>query len=108
MIYIFDNYFRNETENIENNFLNFNLNEDVKVVISNEDFNKFERVKFDDINKDNCDCLICIENFNCDDEIVKIKCNHMFHCNCIKSWLCRESNKCPICRLEVGKGVALI
>ena len=41
------------------------------------------------------------------DELVKIKCNHIFHCHCIKSWLCNESNKCPVCRIEVGKGIAL-
>jgi transglutaminase/protease-like cytokinesis protein 3 len=104
IIYIFDNYFRNDGLEIDLS----NLNDNIKIIITEDDFNKFERINYDSINKDNNDCLICIESFNENDEIVKIKCNHYFHCNCIKSWLCNESNKCPICRIEVGNGKALI
>ena len=38
--------------------------------------------------------------------IVKLNCNHEFHKDCIKKWLCDNSTKCPVCRVEVAKGKA--
>jgi hypothetical protein len=52
----------------------------------------------------NIECSICLENFIDNDKLIKLKCNHNFHHNCIKNWLCKESNKCPVCRIEVAKG----
>jgi hypothetical protein len=57
--------------------------------------------KLQTINKE---CSVCLENFIENDELIKLKCNHNFHYNCIKNWLCKESNKCPVCRIEVAKG----
>ena len=64
---------------------------------------------FGHINKDlnsieSIECLICTEAFIGDDIIKKIKCNHLFHTDCIKPWLCEESNKCPVCRIDIDKG----
>ena len=52
------------------------------------------------------DCNICIECFNKGDNIVKLNCKHEFHKDCIKKWLCNNSTKCPVCRVEVAKGKA--
>jgi hypothetical protein len=106
-------------ENINNiqtlfNITNFTLNgdnvplnlENVKVILNNEQFENLETIEYKKIdNKELMKCLICIEDFNDNDIIKKIKCNHIFHTNCIKGWLCKESNKCPICRVEVDKGI---
>ena len=82
------------------------LYEDVKIILSDEQFNNLECTSFKELNlNENKECLICIENFNDDDDVIKIPCNHIFHKNCIKSWVCEESNKCPICRVEVDKGI---
>ena len=87
------------------NIINYSLYDNVKVVLNEDTFNNLEKINFNDINKELFkDCLICLDTFEEDDEIIKIKCNHVFHCNCIKSWLCKESNKCPVCRIEVDKG----
>ena len=90
------------------NFINGSQTyEDIKVVLTEEQFNHqkhyfFKELKCDDLKE----CLICMQEFENEDEVTKITCNHIFHKNCIKNWVCRESNKCPICRLEVDKGTA--
>jgi len=78
--------------------------EDIIIALEEEEFNK----EIEIINFNNLECLecsVCLENFNEEHKIIKIKCNHTFHDQCIKQWLCNESNKCPICRIEIGKGV---
>jgi len=80
--------------------------EDVKIVLNEEQFNNLECKCYKDLNLNEFkECLICIDNFNKEDEIIKIKCNHIFHKNCIKSWLCEESNKCPVCRISIDEGI---
>jgi len=43
-------------------------------------------------------CLICLDDFKEETIIRKIKCMHLFHKDCIDSWLLKESFKCPLCR----------
>ena len=110
LINIIDNYIRN-TEHLYlndvlptlDNFNNIILNEDVKIILDEEEFDNLERIKYDKSDK-SLECLICLDTFEEEENLIKIKCNHIFHCNCIKNWLCEESNKCPVCRIEVGKG----
>ena len=73
--------------------------EDVKVVLSEREFNKLNV----DIIQDEIDneCNICIENFKKDNQVIKLDCNHMFHKECIKKWLCEEKVNCPVCRKDV-------
>ena len=93
------------TDNSNNIFNMINQYEDVKVILSEEQFNNLEHFNYDDSLCSDKDCLICIQSFEDNNEITKIKCNHMFHKKCIKTWLCEESNKCPICRSEIEKGI---
>jgi hypothetical protein len=110
LIDIIDNYIRN-TEHLYindvlptlDNFNNIILNEDVKIILDKEEFDNLERIKYDKSDK-SLECLICLDAFEDKENLIKIKCNHIFHCNCIKNWLCEESNKCPVCRIEIGKG----
>jgi hypothetical protein len=96
----------------DNNIFNFmnidRIYEDIKVILTEEQFNNQKHYIFKELNccNDLKECLICIQEFNDDDEVTKITCNHIFHKNCIKNWVCEESNKCPICRIEVDKGIA--
>jgi hypothetical protein len=79
--------------------------EDVVVSLTEEQFNELTCYECSDENKEK-DCNICIECFNKDDSIVKLNCSHEFHKDCIKKWLCNNSTKCPVCRVEVAKGKA--
>lgn len=47
------------------------------------------------------DCPICLDSFKINDEIVITPCNHLFHKQCLKTWLYNLSepkHNCPYCR----------
>ena len=59
--------------------------------------------KIDDINKldnDKKNCVICMEDFKNGDVTTNLPCLHMFHTNCIQSWL-KTQNTCPICKFKL-------
>ncbi|GKU87636.1 hypothetical protein SLEP1_g2001 [Rubroshorea leprosula] len=43
------------------------------------------------------ECIICLEDFWSDEEVVRMPCKHFFHGDCIVRWL-RKSHLCPLCR----------
>ncbi|KAI5243141.1 hypothetical protein E4T43_04341 [Aureobasidium subglaciale] len=48
-------------------------------------------------------CLVCLCDFEQDEEARRlVKCNHLFHKECIDQWLTKGRNSCPLCR---GQGV---
>ena len=52
------------------------------------------------LDPDNRNCVICLEDFKDKDHITSLPCIHVFHSECIKSWL--NSNKCcPTCKFEL-------
>ena len=79
--------------------------EDVVVSLTDDEFNELTCYECNEENNEK-DCNICIECFNKGNSIVKLNCNHEFHKDCIKKWLCDNSTKCPVCRVEVAKGKA--
>jgi hypothetical protein len=96
------------TFNIPISFYTNNLpvQEDVIVALTEDDFNKLNIFDYDGEN-DN-ECLICTECFIKEESVCKLECNHHFHTSCLKPWLCENSNKCPVCRIEVTKGTPKI
>ena len=112
----YENEYFNSQANILNNIL-FNISnviydtsdeeleleelEDIKVVISSEEFEKIQKVtNIDDVN-----CAICLDKI--EGECVKLKCGHKYHVDCSKEWLCNNSNKCPQCKVKIGNGLPL-
>ena len=96
-------------ENMLNTFLNNEIPEitqfeDIKVTISEKEFEKLETLEISDellqeyIDKN---CNICCENYKKYDKITKLKCNHLFHTECLRNWLCKEKVTCPTCRNDV-------
>ena len=45
-------------------------------------------------------CTICMEQIKKGDTVVSLPCFHIFHGNCIYSWL-KNNEDCPICRTSV-------
>ena len=47
-------------------------------------------------------CSICLEEFKNEDMIKKLNCNHIFHKDCLGTWINNNTNKnnktCPLCR----------
>jgi hypothetical protein len=41
-------------------------------------------------------CAICYSGIDEGDRVGKIPCNHLFHVDCLKSWL-KKKNECPLC-----------
>jgi hypothetical protein len=42
------------------------------------------------------ECAICYDTINGNDKNI-LKCNHIFHKNCIEKWF-QKSHHCPLCR----------
>lgn len=49
---------------------------------------------------DNSKCTVCTEEFVKGEEVTRMPCNHVFHSNCIVSWL-KNMNTCPNCRAQL-------
>lgn len=73
-----------------------------KKVISDSELEKLKPQKFNKINETttNIQCPILYYNFEENEEIIKLPCNHNYNCEAIIKWLSQESNTCPVCRHE--------
>ena len=45
-------------------------------------------------------CVVCLEQFTEKDEVVELKCRHIFHPACIGRWILKQKN-CPTCKEAV-------
>lgn len=56
-----------------------------------------------DIHSFNFNCTICLEDFKSDSIVGKTQCNHVFHYNCLKTWLHQNllDPKCPNCNSHI-------
>ena len=106
-------------QNVLNGILGANIDssplppmEPVKLTVSKEELDKIPVVSFQelspDVQKINGTCTICQNDFEKTDKVRSIKCNHVFHPECIDVWLLENSYKCPICRCEVADHIANI
>ena len=43
-------------------------------------------------------CSICLNEVKCTRANPPIRCGHMFHSHCLKSWKEQGKNTCPVCR----------
>lgn len=46
-------------------------------------------------------CLICLDDYNPEDELRVLTCKHAFHQGCVDRWLETGRNNCPACRTKV-------
>ena len=84
--------------------------ENVKLTVTATELEKIPKMNFSDVNPDikklNDGCAICQEEFTDSDVIRHLKCDHIFHIECIDTWLTRENYKCPNCREPAADHVA--
>ena len=45
-------------------------------------------------------CTICLEEFKFDEELKKLKCNHIYHKECLEKWIYKNSI-CPLCDFKI-------
>ncbi|KAJ1551106.1 hypothetical protein HK096_003117 [Nowakowskiella sp. JEL0078] len=50
-------------------------------------------------------CAVCIEDFVLGNILRVLACSHVFHRECVDTWLTTRSVLCPLCRLDVLSGL---
>ncbi|XP_054821109.1 NEP1-interacting protein-like 2 [Prosopis cineraria] len=63
---------------------------------------KFKLSKFNKTSKSQVEnkCSICQEEYEADDEVGRLSCEHDYHFRCLRQWLAQK-NCCPVCKQEV-------
>ncbi|PRQ21212.1 putative aminoacyltransferase, E1 ubiquitin-activating enzyme [Rosa chinensis] len=47
-------------------------------------------------------CSVCLEEFRSRPPCVAMPCSHVFHSECIRTWLGRRNERsCPLCRFQM-------
>ena len=59
--------------------------ENVIIALTDDEFNDLEEINFNEL-EGNQKCNICLEYFNEDSKIIKLKCGHVFDYNNIENW----------------------
>lgn len=75
--------------------------EDVVVTTNNDDLNKLDILKI--TTEMNERCTICLEDMKEDEEYFNIECKHIFHKNCLETYLKNYNHICPLCREDIGE-----
>ena len=52
------------------------------------------------LSSDNKNCLICMDYYKLNDEIIRLPCLHFFHKIELIQWL-EKKKSCPICRSDI-------
>lgn len=98
---IFSSLFTNFNDFIEGQMRLQDELEDVKITISNKEFDRLNRVILDESVLKNNQCSICLEKMLLSDKLVILKCNHIYHNDCLKKWVTNNSSKCCVCRFDI-------
>eukprot|EP01130_Rhizamoeba_saxonica_P017159 TRINITY_DN819_c0_g1_i2.p2 TRINITY_DN819_c0_g1~~TRINITY_DN819_c0_g1_i2.p2 ORF type:complete len:217 (-),score=66.03 TRINITY_DN819_c0_g1_i2:108-758(-) len=59
-----------------------------------------EKIKIDEEVDEDEICAICRDEYELDEEVIKLHCSHFFHEDCVRPWL-EKHNTCPICRTHL-------
>ena len=111
---------QNQNRNNNQNNNNINVNNDDDDEENNENLSEFDKKKqnlflemdeyqYKHIQKyesrKETECAICLEEFKGIDIIKAFyKCEHIFHKQCLKSWL-KRSNQCPLCKHDLTEDI---
>jgi len=82
---------------IYNNIKNY-LPKSIKV-------DELELNKISESGHDNC--IICLDKFEINNEIIYLDCSHFYHGNCIIKWFA-HNNVCPLCKRSYNVGNNII
>lgn len=102
---VLSSFFDNLVNNLNTQITN---QENVIVCLTNEEFNLLKKDKWSSEHYKYNECIVCGDNLKEEQDIIILPCEHIYHVECIEPWLCKNSNKCPICRKEVAKGRPLL
>jgi len=99
-----DNLYQNNIPSNLDSVLESSFHSDTtyKNVTSDEEIENLKNLKYEDSSKKNNKCPIFFSEFNDEDEVTELPCNHIFTTEAIKKWLSEESNECPVCRYSLN------
>lgn len=69
---------------------------DLSGVVTEVSFNVLPNLSFHQI-----DCAICLEDFENNEIVYRLRCGHAYHADCISAYLSTNNLSCPICRQVV-------
>jgi hypothetical protein len=72
-----------------------------KNVISDEGKASIKKIKYKSNDVFNASCPISLIDFEEDQEVISLPCNHCFLPESIEKWLQEEKAECPVCRLKL-------
>ena len=72
-----------------------------KNVISEEGKNELKKIKYKANDVYNTSCPISLIDFEEDQEVIILPCNHCFSQEAIEKWLEEEKAECPVCRFKL-------
>jgi len=68
--------------------------------MNDDEIKKIPTIKIDQSHIDaKAQCSVCWDDFKLEEDVRQLKCDHIFHENCIIPWL-ELHNTCPVCRKE--------
>jgi len=103
------NYFNEEAqmENIINFLMANDPNKYGNPPASKEEVEKLIKIKITTENRNEINnisaensCSVCKDDYEDEQIVIKLPCNHFFHEECLMPWL-KERNSCPTCRFEL-------
>jgi len=46
------------------------------------------------------ECIICLEDMKYNEDLILVKCSHIYHKECLEKWMVRRS-VCPLCNIKI-------
>lgn len=72
----------------------------VTVGLSPAQFKMLQREKYSPKKHSISSCCVCLNDFEPDQEVVRLRCEHIFDSGCLERWT-KENKCCPICKGEL-------
>ena len=67
---------------------------------NNDDYDRsmmvYQNEKINNLNE----CIICLEDMKFNDDLILVKCSHIYHKECLEKWMVRRS-VCPLCDIKI-------
>ena len=103
-----NNLMSNMINNISNmavNNLNINMNnENVNHGLDPQIINNLLVIKsnLSELSENEITCIICMDDFKNDEDVIYLPCQHLFHRDCIYEWF-KINDCCPTCKLKLTR-----